>query len=125
MAKISVGSAGVPISREEVDSMMTEKINRTTQGIREDFIVIFGIFASILIFLGIDIQIFRFATRFSLLIGFSSFLLGSLLTFVLSIVMVIKDKMTYKDLRGNVLLHLIAVLFLVSTICFIWATSIK
>lgn len=70
---------------------------RDLHGVREDFILIFGLFASVLIFLSIEVQVFQKAPRFSYVVGLSLFLLGAMQMFVLSLRNIVKDKNNLKD----------------------------
>jgi hypothetical protein len=99
-----------------------EDLRQASKGIREDFIVIFGLFASLLIFLGVEIQVFQKAPRFSMMVGFSSFILGAMLTFLLGIYNIVKDRSNFKDYFRNPIFYFILACFIMAIGCFYWAS---
>ena|GEM_PF-6962781 len=95
-------------------------LKQESKGIREDFILVFGLFASLLIFLSIEVQVFQKATRFAYIVGLSLFLLGSLQFFVLSLHNIVKDKDDIKkDYLKNPVLWITCVCFVGAIISFI------
>jgi hypothetical protein len=62
-----------------------EKLKQDLTNERLNNITIFGIFASLVTFLSVEIQVFKNIDNFWLLIGLSAFLVSSLLLFVFSI----------------------------------------
>ncbi|MCX6808918.1 MAG: hypothetical protein NTW50_04645 [Candidatus Berkelbacteria bacterium] len=74
-----------------------EDIRKDLASERQNNIIIFGIFASLVTFFSIEIQIFKSIENFWLLIGLSAFLVSSMLIFVLSLGAVIRN-----DLRWGV-----------------------
>lgn len=76
-------------------------LKEASKGIREDFIAIFGIFATLFIFLSIEIQILKQATKFSLLVGFSLFILGAMLSFLVALRRVSKEESKWSDYYKN------------------------
>lgn len=116
----------MPVQIEQRDEALTQLVSQNdlkeaSKGIREDFIAIFGIFATLFIFLSIEIQILKQATRFSLLVGFSLFLLSAMLTFIIALHNIIREKMTWKDYYSNPILGVIAITAVSSAFCFFWA----
>jgi hypothetical protein len=107
--------------REIAREIASEEVDKVTQGVREDFIVIFGIFASLLIFLGVEIQVFKVAPRFSMLVGFSLFLLGAIQAFLLGIYSIVKGKYKFADYRDDPIVWFIGLCFTGSVLCFAWA----
>jgi hypothetical protein len=86
-----------------VDSTVQSTIDRYNElrdEVREskkDFLVMFGIFASFVTFLSVEIQIFKTLTSFWLLIGLSSFLLAGILIFALTLGNIAKNRNEWKD----------------------------
>jgi hypothetical protein len=68
------------VSKRELEKVLKdfEKTKDEIQGLRKDFITVCGLFASLVTFLSIEVQIFRTVSRFSLVAGisFSSFRLS-------------------------------------------------
>ena len=97
-----------------------EELEEASKGIREDFILVFGLFASVLIFLSIDVQVFQKAPRFSYVVGLSLFLLGSLQMFVLSLKNIVKDNNDpIKDYLKNPVVWFTGLCFIGAIISFI------
>jgi lysylphosphatidylglycerol synthetase-like protein (DUF2156 family) len=95
-------------------------LHEETKGLREDFIVIFGLFASVLIFLGVEIQVFQKAPRFSFLVGMSCFMLGAMLAFLFCLHNIAKQKNTWGDYFNNPLTYFIMACFTGAVLCFAW-----
>lgn len=101
-----------------------EQMRSETQSVREDFLVVFGIFASLFIFLSIEVQIFKEATRFSLLVGFSLFLLGSILAFIMCLHSIVKENNTWAHYKKNPVTWFVVACFLAAVVCFAWASFV-
>lgn len=98
------------------------ELREASKGIREDFIVIFGLFASLLIFIGVEIQVFQKAPRFSMMVGFSVFLLGAMLAFLWGIYNIVKDRRDFvQDYIKNPIFYFIVACFVGAVACFWWA----
>lgn len=69
-----------PASKDRVDKL-EEKIYETRDQVMANYISVLGIFASIVTFLLIEIQLLRHVCDFYRLMGFSFFIVGLLLTF--------------------------------------------
>jgi hypothetical protein len=98
-----------------------EDVRDVVDEAKKDFITIFGVFAALLIFLSIEIQVFQQAKRFSYIMGVSFFLLSAILMFALAI-----HSMFNSDKRYGyylLLLGLIVMLFLASAACFLWGVE--
>ena len=84
-----------------------EKVNSLT---------VFGIFASFVTFLAVEIQVFKSNTNYWLLVGFSSFLLGAILMFAFSLSTITLNKKGWADFKNPlvilILIFLIMGLFL-------------
>lgn len=106
-------SLSIPSIAEETRNN-TKNINKIEERLnseRLNSITIFGIFASLVTFLSVEIQIFKNIENFWILIGLTSFLVSSLLLFVFSINSIIKDRLKFKDFFNNPI-FLIFVFFL-------------
>ena len=85
--------------KQKTDSN-TKDIERLRQDLineRLNNITIFGIFASLVTFLSVEIQVFKNIDNFWLLIGLSAFLVSSLLLFVFSVYSIARSKLDWKD----------------------------
>lgn len=106
-----------PASREHVDKLeqeLTSKIYETRDQVTANYISVLGIFASIVAFLLIEIQILRNICDFQRLMGFSFFVVGLLLVFVIALhfVLSIRTKEDINKLSIIVVLLTIASVFI-------------
>lgn len=93
-------SGGEKFNFEEQTQTNTRDIEKLRQDLsneRLNNITIFGIFASLVTFFSIEIQVFKNIENFWLLIGLTSFLVSSMLLFVFSLQSIIRDRMNWKD----------------------------
>ncbi len=74
-----------------------ENIKREGQDIKKDFIIIFGLFASFVTFLSIEVQIFKNKENVSELIGISSITLAFILFFAIVINNITRENNNWKD----------------------------
>lgn len=74
-----------------------ERLKKELSNERFNTITIFGVFASLVTFFSVEIQIFKNIENFWLLIGLTSFLVSSLLLFVFSIHAIVRDKLKWRD----------------------------
>jgi len=91
---------GKQLELEKRTDNNTKDIERLKQDLtneRLNNITIFGIFASLVTFLSVEIQIFKNIDNFWLLIALTAFLVSSLLLFVFSIHSIARDKLGWKD----------------------------
>ncbi len=121
MAKLGPESLNIEEAEKVAQGIVDRELGKALKTIREDFIIIFGIFASILIFLGIEIQIMKQAQRFSLLVGFSLFLLASLQIFLLGIQSMLREQLEVKNLKNNYIFWFVCLCYAASVFCFFWA----
>lgn len=117
--------ANIDVGNEDTSSPVSQNdLREASKGIREDFIAIFGIFATLFIFLSIEIQILKQATRFSFLVGFSLFLLGAMLMFIMCLNNIVKGRTGWKDFWNPITVFIVSCL-LGAVTCFLWATIIR
>lgn len=106
--------------QKDLDSY--ESIRKEFQDLKKDFITVFGIFASFVTFLSVEIQIFKIVTDFWLLLGLSSFLLASILLFSFSINALVKGGAEWKEFNKPI--PVIVALFIIGAIiCFALYTT--
>lgn len=89
--------------REQTDNN-TREIERLRSDLareRQNNITVFGIFASLVTFFSIEIQIFKNIENFWLLIGLSAFLVSSMLIFVLSLGAVMRNDLRWGNFFKN------------------------
>jgi hypothetical protein len=99
-------------SQKEVADLKTE-----LKDSKKDYIIFLGLFASLIAYLTIEIQILKNVTDFFLLLGLSTFLLSGLLLFSLSLNHLVKESTSWKEL-GNPVFIIILVLAIISSFCF-------
>ncbi len=101
-SEVSSGGGRLTIEERTISNERNiQNLEQKLENERLNSITIFGIFASLVTFLSVEIQVFKFIENFWLLIGLSSFLVSSLLLFVFSIHLIIRDKLKFKDFFGN------------------------
>ncbi len=89
----------------------SEKVKTELHDIKKDFFIIFGLFASLVTFFSIEIQILKTINDFWLLLGFSSFLISIILLFTFTLNNIVKDKNKWKDLWSPVFVLILIFLF--------------
>jgi multisubunit Na+/H+ antiporter MnhG subunit len=97
------------------------KIEGNIDDIRKDFILIFGLFASLLAFLAIEVQVFNHIKTFSDVMGVNAFLLASFILFAFMMGKIFKasERFVWSDL---VILLIVLLLLYASTECFLYGT---
>jgi hypothetical protein len=95
-----------------------EDLSKAVDDAKKDFITIFGLFAALLIFLSIEVQVFQQVKKFSYVMGVSFFLLAAILMFVLAIHSLFNDERKYG--RYWPVFSLIILFFVASAACFLW-----
>ena len=72
-----------------------EQTKSEINSLKKDFLVILGIFVSFTTFISVEIQIFKVIESFWLLFGLSSFILGAVLVFAITLINIIHKKDTW------------------------------
>lgn len=114
-------SKGKQFELEQRTDSNTKDIERLKQDLtneRLNNITIFGIFASLVTFLSVEIQVFKNIDNFWLLIGLSAFLVSSLLLFVFSIHSIARNKLGWKDFLSTPIFWLFILFLLFSFVIF-------
>lgn len=84
-------------------------------------ITVFGIFASLVTFFSVEIQVFKNIESFWLLIGLTSFLVSAMLLFIFSLNSIIKDRLDWKkDFCKNPIFYIFIFFLLFSFISFLF-----
>ncbi|GEM_PF-2968216 len=109
---------GDPKDTAKIDDLL-DKVDKL-EHVKEEFIGIFGLFAALLIFTSVEVKIFQEVTKFSLILGISTFFISSLMLFVLTLNNIIRSK-DYRDYKSAAFV-LCIFFFLFSMECFWWAT---
>ena len=129
---LMVNPGGTRLSMETIaeetrsNTKNLEKFEERLNNERLNSITIFGIFASLVTFLSVEIQIFKTIENFWLLIGLTSFLVSSLLLFVFSVHAIARDRLRFKDFFVNPIFWIFLLfLFFSFTIFFLNAKGIN
>jgi len=115
-------SKGKQFELEQRTDINTKDIERLKQDLtneRLNNITIFGIFASLVTFLSVEIQVFKNIDNFWLLIGLSAFLVSSLLLFVFSIHSIARNKLGWKDFLSTPIFWLFILFLIFSFVIFV------
>lgn len=106
--------------KEDLNSSVTNLIidvKKEGQEVKKDFLTIFGLFASFVTFLSIEVQVFKNKDNIFELLGISSISLAFVMFFALIINDIAKDKSQWSDFKKptyimNLIFIIIGVLFL-------------
>lgn len=129
MAKISIRTSDSELSfpnydkvKEDLQNLEVEirHIKNETGDLKKDFIAIFGLFASLVTFLSVEVAIFKNITRFSLVMAVSMFFLSALLLFALTLQNIVKDRNSLSDYITPPFV-LASIFFMASMLFFAWA----
>ncbi len=115
------------VAKEEIEKLsakVEKDLNIISKSLRADFMIIFGLFASVITFLTVEIKLFQITTRFSMLVGTSLFILGAMLLFAFTLRSIIEDR-SLKQVIKSPLLIIIGVVLLGSEACFYWAAILN
>lgn len=107
---------------EEKTDSNTREIERLRSELnrdRQNNITVFGIFASLVTFFSIEIQVFKNIENFWLLIGLSAFLISSMLIFVMSLGLVIKNECKWSSFFKNPVFWVFLFFLLFSFVIFV------
>ncbi len=88
--------------------------------LKKDILTSFGIFAALLIFASLEVQVLAKVPRFSLMVGMSSFFASSMILFAVSLHNVVTGKNTWKDYKTPIF-GLVFLFMLVALVCFAYA----
>ncbi|HLD31317.1 MAG TPA: hypothetical protein VJB37_00245 [Patescibacteria group bacterium] len=107
--------------KQQIDSHEEDikKLKQDLTNERLNNITIFGIFASLVTFFSIEIQVFKNIENFWLLIGLTSFLVSSMLLFVFSLQSIIRDRMNWKDFFKTPIFWIFLLFLIFSFVIFI------
>lgn len=95
-----------------------QDLERNIEESKKDYIIFLGLFASLITYLTIEIQILKSATDFSLILGLSTFTLAGLLLFNLCLNYLAKESISYKNFFCNPITTVALLLWICSGICF-------
>lgn len=106
--------------KEELTSSVSDiklDLNKESQEIKKDFLTIFGLFASFVTFLSIEVQVFKNKDNILELIGITSVSLAFVMFFALVINDISKDKSSWADFKKptyiiNMAFAVIGIIFL-------------
>lgn len=104
-------------SKAQIREILQDDLKIAVQDVKKDFFVIFGLFASFVIFISVNIQIFRNNGNIFELIGLSSVFLSFIIVFALIINSIVKGNVEWSDLKKP--FYTISILFLVLGILFV------
>lgn len=97
-----------------------EDLKHEAQKIREDFLIIFGLLAAVIAFLTAEVQAFKELKSFASLVGFSSFIMATILSFVVGLQVIVRDDRS--TTRYWPTFVLICLFLCVSGVAFYWGT---
>jgi cytochrome bd-type quinol oxidase subunit 2 len=86
-----------PLTSEDPIQEQIDELRLEARKIREDFLLIFGLLAAVIAFLTAQVQAYQYLKSFSMLVGFSAFMIAALLAFVVGLKTIARDKNNPKD----------------------------
>ncbi len=104
-------------SKVEIRELLQDDLKNAVQDVKKDFLVIFGLFASFVIFISVNIQVFKNNNNTFELIGISSISLSFIVFFALIINGIAKGKTEWNDFKNPA--YTIDFIFLVMGIIFL------
>jgi hypothetical protein len=102
---------------------LKDDIKKDSQEIKKDFLTIFGLFASFVTFLSIEVQVFKNRDNVFELIGITSISLSFVIFFALVINDIAKDKSELKDFLKPT--YIINIFFLIIGVIFLYIGGIS
>ena len=87
-------------SKSEIRELLQDDLKNAVQDVKKDFLVIFGLFASFVIFISVNIQVFKNNDNTFELIGISSISLSFIVFFALIINGIAKGKTEWRDFKN-------------------------
>ena len=115
----SLSDRNRPITEARADEKI-EAALKEAKDLKKDILTSFGIFAALLIFASLEVQILARVHRFSLLVGMSSFFAASMLLFAMGLHNVAIGRNEWSDFRKPIF-GLIFFFMLFSFFCFGYA----
>lgn len=110
-------------AEEQVRNLLQKDLKVESQEVKKDFLVIFGLFASFVTFISINVQVFKNNNNALELIGICSLSLSFIVFFALIINGIVKHELEWKDLKKPV--YIINLLFLIIGIIFISCSEVE
>jgi len=102
---------------KQIKDLLEKELKVEVQDIKKDFLIIFGLFASFVTFISINVQVFKNAENIVELIGVISISLSFIIFFALVINNVVKQQLEWSDLKKPV--YIINLVFLILGVVFI------
>ncbi len=104
-------------TEKQIKDLLQEDLKNEVQDIKKDFLIIFGLFASFVTFISINVQVFKNSTNPFEIIGVISISLSFIIFFALVINSVVKNQVEWSDLKQPI--YIINLLFLIIGVVFI------
>jgi len=102
---------------EHVTELLQSKLNTSVQDVKKDFLIIFGLFASFVTFISINVQVFKNNDNIFELLGICSISLSFIIFFTIIINQIVKDNLEWKDFFKPV--FLLTLIFLIIGVVFL------
>jgi len=83
---------------KHITELLQSKLNSSVQDVKKDFLIIFGLFASFVTFISINVQVFKNNDNIFELIGICSISLSFIIFFAILINGIVKDNGEWKDI---------------------------
>lgn len=126
--ELSTGSSNyqTTVTQESFNKLQSEvnelkEITKSFEKSRFDLMTVLSVFVGLITYLGLEIQVFKEISNPLLTIGVSIFFIASILLFVLTINIILKnsDNISWEILYKNPLYVILVVLFISSIVCIV------
>lgn len=122
--EVEYGSEGVSTfirfdekAESQIRDLLQKELKVEVQEIKKDFLIIFGLFASFVTFISINVQVFRNNDNTLELLGICSLSLSFIIFFALIINSIVKQELVWSDFRRPT--YIINLIFLIIGVIFI------
>lgn len=112
--------SNITISKEEVKQIVSDNVRDLLGKDKSSLVTIFGIFASVLVFLSVQVQILQRAVSFNQLVFLSLLLIVGLLSFVVALQWITKTWIEDKNQDGLDQLVRIIIILVIILLFFGW-----
>ena len=102
---------------KQIKNLLQKELKIEVQDIKKDFLIIFGLFASFVTFISINVQAFRNSVNLVEIVGVISISLSFIIFFALIINTVVKKELEWADLKKPI--YIINLTFLIIGVAFI------
>ena len=102
--------------KSQVKELFRPELQAEVRDTKKDFITIFGLFAALVTFLSVDVQIFKTTNNINQLIGLTLLSTALILLFTIIINGIVKDRTNWKDILSPIYMFVLIFLIVGTTL---------